>query len=88
MLLLHRTACHAQPWLSMGETTSLSTTFATHTDSTCTFRSIPGPTLIADWGDTVVVHVTNSLTTSNNGTSIHFHGIWQLNTNDQDGVSK
>ncbi|CAN9244000.1 unnamed protein product [Alternaria alternata] len=49
--------------------------------------SIPGPTLIADWGDTVVVHVTNSLTTSNNGTSIHFHGIWQLNTNDQDGVT-
>ncbi|KAL1795398.1 hypothetical protein ACET3X_007214 [Alternaria dauci] len=49
--------------------------------------SIPGPTLIADWGDTVIVHVTNSLTTSNNGTSIHFHGIWQMNTNDQDGVS-
>jgi FtsP/CotA-like multicopper oxidase with cupredoxin domain len=49
--------------------------------------SIPGPTLIADWGDMVVVHVTNSLTTSNNGTSIHFHGLWQKNTNDQDGVS-
>ena len=30
--------------------------------------TIPGPTLFADWGDTVVVHVTNSLTTSLNGT--------------------
>ncbi|KAI1653266.1 putative multicopper oxidase [Daldinia decipiens] len=48
--------------------------------------SIPGPTLYADWGDTVVVHVTNSLTTSNNGTSIHWHGIRQNYTNDNDGV--
>ena len=32
--------------------------------------SIPGPTLFADWGDTVVVHVTNSLTSSQNGKTI------------------
>ncbi|ETS73657.1 hypothetical protein PFICI_14603 [Pestalotiopsis fici W106-1] len=49
--------------------------------------SIPGPTIIADWGDTVVVHVTNSLTTSLNGTSLHFHGIRQNYTNQNDGVS-
>ncbi|KAF9871958.1 multicopper oxidase [Colletotrichum karsti] len=49
--------------------------------------SIPGPTLFADWGDNVIVHVTNSLTTSNNGTSIHFHGIRQNYTNEADGVS-
>ncbi|KAK8929104.1 hypothetical protein H634G_03373 [Metarhizium anisopliae BRIP 53293] len=48
--------------------------------------SIPGPTLFADWGDTVVVHVSNSLTTSLNGTSIHFHGIRQNYTNENDGV--
>lgn len=48
--------------------------------------SIPGPTLEADWGDTVVVHVTNSLTESKNGTSIHFHGIRQNYTNQNDGV--
>jgi FtsP/CotA-like multicopper oxidase with cupredoxin domain len=48
--------------------------------------SIPGPTLFADWGDTVVVHVTNNLVTSQNGTSIHWHGIRQNGTNDQDGV--
>ncbi|KAK2053050.1 multicopper oxidase [Colletotrichum caudatum] len=49
--------------------------------------SIPGPTLFADWGDTVKVHVINSLTTSKNGTSIHFHGIRQNYTNQNDGVS-
>ncbi|KAF2018092.1 multicopper oxidase [Aaosphaeria arxii CBS 175.79] len=48
--------------------------------------TIPGPTLFADWGDTVTVHVKNSLTTSQNGTSIHWHGIRQNYTNDQDGV--
>ncbi|RFU27546.1 hypothetical protein B7463_g8797, partial [Scytalidium lignicola] len=48
--------------------------------------SIPGPTLFADWGDEVVVHVTNSLSTSTNGTSIHFHGIRQNYTNPNDGV--
>ncbi|KAH8648702.1 multicopper oxidase [Xylariales sp. PMI_506] len=49
--------------------------------------SIPGPTLFADWGDTVVVHVSNSITTSKNGTSIHFHGVRQNYTNPQDGVA-
>ncbi|KAK6082423.1 Laccase-2-like protein 4 [Seiridium cupressi] len=49
--------------------------------------SFPGPTIIADWGDMVVVHVQNSLTTSLNGTSIHFHGIRQNYTNENDGVS-
>ncbi|KXT07171.1 hypothetical protein AC578_2414 [Pseudocercospora eumusae] len=46
--------------------------------------SIPGPTIIADWGDTVVVHVTNNLST--NGTGLHFHGIRQNWTNPMDGV--
>jgi FtsP/CotA-like multicopper oxidase with cupredoxin domain len=48
--------------------------------------TIPGPTIIADWGDTVVVHVTNSLSSWENGTSIHFHGIRQNYTNQMDGV--
>ncbi|KAJ5658582.1 CAZyme family AA1 [Penicillium longicatenatum] len=47
---------------------------------------IPGPTIYADWGDEVVVHVTNHLDTSKNGTSIHWHGMRQLNTNQNDGV--
>jgi FtsP/CotA-like multicopper oxidase with cupredoxin domain len=49
--------------------------------------SIPGPTIDADWGDDVVVHLTNRLPGSvKNGTSIHFHGIRQLNTNPSGGV--
>lgn len=32
-----------------------------------------------------VVHLTNSLTM--NGTSLHFHGIRQFETSDQDGVA-
>ncbi|KAK7928816.1 multicopper oxidase [Apiospora marii] len=48
--------------------------------------TIPGPTLHADWGDTVVVHLRNSLKTSTNGTSLHFHGIRQNHTNDNDGA--
>ncbi|KAJ4418280.1 hypothetical protein N0V82_005671 [Gnomoniopsis sp. IMI 355080] len=47
--------------------------------------SIPGPTIIADWGDNVVVHVTNAL--QDNGTSIHFHGIRQNWTMQNDGVA-
>lgn len=47
--------------------------------------SIPGPTIYANWGDDVKVHVHNGL--ANNGSSIHFHGIRQNNTNPQDGVS-
>ncbi|RDI86174.1 hypothetical protein Vi05172_g3726 [Venturia inaequalis] len=49
--------------------------------------TVPGPTIIADWGDTVTVHVTNKLTTSMNGSSIHFHGIRQNYTNQADGVT-
>lgn len=46
--------------------------------------SVPGPTIIADWGDEVVVHVTNNL--ANNGSTIHWHGIRQNYTSYMDGV--
>jgi hypothetical protein len=45
---------------------------------------IPGPAVICNWGDTVRVTVHNAL--NDNATTIHWHGIRQLNTNDQDGV--
>ncbi|KAJ5092447.1 hypothetical protein NUU61_007317 [Penicillium alfredii] len=49
--------------------------------------SIPGPTIEANWGDNVVVHLTNSLPAKmQNGTSIHFHGIRQYYTNQNDGA--
>ncbi|KAI9359649.1 Cupredoxin [Zopfochytrium polystomum] len=46
--------------------------------------SIPGPTITADWGDTVVVYVTNNL--ANNGTALHWHGLRQNYTAASDGV--
>jgi FtsP/CotA-like multicopper oxidase with cupredoxin domain len=45
---------------------------------------MPGPLIEANWGDTVVVKVNNKL--QNNGTSIHFHGIRQLDNSEYDGV--
>jgi len=58
-------------------------------------NSYPGPLITANWGDWVVVHVTNNL--QNNGfftlwgianlsTSIHWHGIIQENNCANDGV--
>ncbi|KAJ5703787.1 hypothetical protein N7493_010925 [Penicillium malachiteum] len=48
--------------------------------------TVPGPTIFANWGDDVIVHVFNNLTQSKNGSSIHFHGIRQNYTNPSDGV--
>jgi len=48
--------------------------------------TIPGPTVIANWGDWVVIHVTNHLEKARNGSSIHWHGIRQNYTNQNDGV--
>ncbi|EEH11598.1 laccase [Histoplasma capsulatum G186AR] len=45
----------------------------------------PGPTIRAEWGDTVRIHVKNNM--QNNGTSIHWHGIRQKYTNQQDGTN-
>ncbi|KAJ5110489.1 hypothetical protein N7532_001024 [Penicillium argentinense] len=44
--------------------------------------SFPGPTIIADWGDTF----STSRTLQNNGTGLHFHGIRQNYTDGMDGV--
>ncbi len=46
--------------------------------------TVPGPAIIADWGDNLIIHVTNSM--ENNGTSIHWHGIRQLGSVEYDGV--
>ncbi|KAJ4992510.1 Laccase-2-like protein 4 [Stagonosporopsis vannaccii] len=47
-------------------------------------NSVPGPTIEANWGDTIKVHVKNSL--QNNGTTIHWHGFRQNHTVQEDGV--
>ncbi|KUJ13129.1 ascomycete fungal laccase from thielavia arenaria [Mollisia scopiformis] len=45
----------------------------------------PGPVLTADWGDTLQITVVNELEL--NGTSIHWHGIRQLNNDINDGAN-
>ncbi|KAK4161874.1 laccase-2 [Cladorrhinum sp. PSN259] len=46
--------------------------------------TVPGPTIIADWGDNLIIHVTNNM--ESNGTSIHWHGIRMFGTSLNDGV--
>ena len=46
--------------------------------------TIPGPAITANWGDDIVVHVTNHIAT--NGSAIHWHGVRQLNNNVNDGT--
>lgn len=46
--------------------------------------TMPGPTIEANWGDTVVVHLINKM--PNNGSTFHFHGIRQNYTTQNDGV--
>ncbi|QIX01866.1 hypothetical protein AMS68_007383 [Peltaster fructicola] len=45
----------------------------------------PGPLIEANWGDWIVVNYYNALT--DNGTSIHFHGMRQNYTNEADGAT-
>jgi hypothetical protein len=55
-------------------------------ERTCmTFNgTMPGPPIIANWGDELIVHVSNNMPT--NGTTVHFHGVRQLDTVAYDGV--
>ncbi|KIX96559.1 uncharacterized protein Z520_07825 [Fonsecaea multimorphosa CBS 102226] len=46
----------------------------------------PGPTIEANWGDTIQVTVTNSITGPEEGTSLHWHGLLQQGTPFEDGV--
>ncbi|KAI9696288.1 MAG: hypothetical protein M1820_008211 [Bogoriella megaspora] len=48
-------------------------------------KTYPGPVLEACWGDTLKVHITNTIPTE--GTTIHWHGIRQANTSQMDGVN-
>lgn len=45
---------------------------------------VPGPAIECNWGDIVRITVHNEM--QDNGTAIHWHGIRQYETNDQDGV--
>ena len=45
----------------------------------------PGPVIKASWGDMISITVKNSM--QDNGTSMHWHGIRQLNSVGSDGVN-
>lgn len=46
----------------------------------------PGPTIEANWGDTIEVTVTNNITGPEEGTALHWHGLLQKGTPYEDGV--
>lgn len=46
---------------------------------------VPGPAIEANWGDIIQVTVNNQM--HDNGTSMHWHGLRQLYSNDQDGTN-
>lgn len=46
----------------------------------------PGPTIEANWGDTVQVTVTNSIVGPQEGTALHWHGLLQQGTPYEDGI--
>ncbi|TLS29342.1 hypothetical protein PpBr36_01552 [Pyricularia pennisetigena] len=47
--------------------------------------AFPGPAIQCDWGDWLELRVHNQL--RDNGTGIHWHGMHQLNSNNQDGAN-
>lgn len=48
--------------------------------------AFPGPTIEANWGDTIQVTIHNNITGPEEGTSMHWHGLLQTGTPYQDGV--
>ncbi|RDW65055.1 hypothetical protein BP6252_10706 [Coleophoma cylindrospora] len=46
----------------------------------------PGPTIEANWGDTIQVTVTNAISSPEEGTTLHWHGLLQKTSQWMDGV--
>ena len=46
----------------------------------------PGPTIEANWGDTIQVNVHNDITGPEEGTALHWHGLLQTGSPWEDGV--
>jgi FtsP/CotA-like multicopper oxidase with cupredoxin domain len=49
-------------------------------------NQFPGPTIEANWGDTIQVKVTNKITGPAEGTTLHWHGFLQRGTPWADGT--
>ncbi|TRX92179.1 hypothetical protein FHL15_007046 [Xylaria flabelliformis] len=69
-------------WLSVEESTCNQDGY----ERTCmTFNgTMPGPAVIANWGDNLIIHVTNNM--KSNGTAVHWHGVRMLYNVQNDGV--
>lgn len=48
--------------------------------------AFPGPTIEANWGDTIQVTVHNNITGPEEGTALHWHGFLQSGTPFEDGT--
>lgn len=73
-------------WLEVGENPQVAPDGHPKTNGQYFNGTYPGPLIEACWGDEIVVHVTNTGYLGN-GTTIHWHGMRQLNTNEMDGVN-
>ncbi|KAI0134366.1 multicopper like protein [Xylariales sp. AK1849] len=73
-------------WLEIGDNPQLMPDGHLKTDGQYFNGTYPGPLIEACWGDEIVVHVLNK-GDFGNGTTIHWHGMRQLNTNQMDGVN-
>ncbi|ODQ54619.1 hypothetical protein SAICODRAFT_33809 [Saitoella complicata NRRL Y-17804] len=78
-----RTGVTRTYWLEVTNTTTLAPD-GIHRQMITFNGTFPGPTIWANWGDEIEVHVTNKL--QDNGTSVHWHGVRQLDTCEEDGV--
>ncbi|KAK8012590.1 hypothetical protein PG991_009965 [Apiospora marii] len=72
-------------WLDVTENSDLKPDGVEKTLGKYLNGTYPGPLIEACWGDDIVIHVTNKI--QENGTTIHWHGIRQLGTNEMDGVN-
>ncbi|KAK8193583.1 multicopper like protein [Phyllosticta capitalensis] len=71
-------------WIEVKESILVNDGYSKPTGKTIN-GTYPGPLLEACWGDEIIVHVKNWAQT--NGTTIHWHGIRQLGSNEMDGVN-
>ncbi|KAK1756383.1 multicopper oxidase-domain-containing protein [Echria macrotheca] len=72
-------------WVTVDPTPNLSPDGQKKINGVAFNGTYPGPTIEACWGDEIVVHVTNRY--KDNGTTVHWHGIRQLGSNEMDGVN-
>ncbi|KAK4231593.1 putative laccase precursor [Podospora fimiseda] len=72
-------------WIIVNETLDLSPDGQKKIGGVTFNGTYPGPLIEACWGDLIKVHVRNNY--KPNGTTIHWHGIRQLHSNEMDGVN-